>query len=68
MPFIFEAVFENMAVKQEIFGNLDRICKPGAILASNTSGLDVNEIAAATKRPSDASTRFERSCATATIC
>ncbi|WP_022672829.1 3-hydroxyacyl-CoA dehydrogenase NAD-binding domain-containing protein [Novosphingopyxis baekryungensis] len=50
---IIEAVFENMDVKKEIFGNLDRICKPGAILASNTSYLDVNEIAAATNRPGD---------------
>ena len=50
---IIEAVFENMDVKKEIFGNLDRNCKPGAILASNTSYLDVNEIAAATNRPGD---------------
>ena len=48
---VIEAVFENMAVKKEIFANLDRICKPGAILASNTSALDINEIATATKRP-----------------
>ncbi len=44
---VIEAVFENMAVKKEIFGRLDRICKPGAVLATNTSALDVNEIAAA---------------------
>jgi 3-hydroxyacyl-CoA dehydrogenase len=50
---IIEAVFENMDVKKEIFGKLDRICKPGAILASNTSYLDVNEIAASTSRPQD---------------
>jgi 3-hydroxyacyl-CoA dehydrogenase len=50
---VIEAVFESMPLKKEIFGNLDRICKPGAILASNTSGLDINEIASATKRPED---------------
>ncbi len=50
---VIEAVFENMDVKKEIFGKLDRICKPGAILASNTSYLDVNEIAASTSRPQD---------------
>ena len=49
---VIEAVFENMAIKKEIFGKLDRICKPGAVLATNTSALDVNEIAnAATSRP-----------------
>ncbi|WP_326536423.1 3-hydroxyacyl-CoA dehydrogenase NAD-binding domain-containing protein [Pseudorhodoferax sp.] len=49
---VIEAVFENMAIKKEIFGTLDRICKPGAVLATNTSALDVNEIAsAATSRP-----------------
>jgi 3-hydroxyacyl-CoA dehydrogenase len=49
---VIEAVFENMAVKKEIFGKLDRIVKPGAVLATNTSALDVNEIAsAATTRP-----------------
>ena len=48
---IIEAVFENMALKKEIFGKLDRIAKPHAVLASNTSYLDVDEIAAATKRP-----------------
>ncbi|MCA0920481.1 3-hydroxyacyl-CoA dehydrogenase NAD-binding domain-containing protein [Pseudooceanicola nanhaiensis] len=50
---VIEAVFEEMAVKKEIFTKLDTICKPGAILASNTSYLDVNEIAAATARPQD---------------
>ncbi len=50
---IIEAVYENMDVKKEIFGKLDAIAKPGAILASNTSYLDVNEIAASTKRPGD---------------
>ena len=48
---IIEAVFENMDVKKDIFARLDAIAKPGAILASNTSALDLNEIAAATGRP-----------------
>ena len=48
---VIEAVFELMAVKKEIFAKLDSICKQGAILASNTSYLDINEIAASTKRP-----------------
>jgi 3-hydroxyacyl-CoA dehydrogenase len=48
-----EAVFENMALKKEVFAALDQACKPGAILASNTSTLDLNEIAAATSRPAD---------------
>lgn len=50
---VIEAVFEQMDVKKDIFGKLDTICKEGAILASNTSYLDVNEIAAATSRPQD---------------
>ncbi len=50
---VIEAVFENMGVKKEIFGRLDEVCKPGAILASNTSTLDINVIASATKRPQD---------------
>jgi len=50
---VIEAVFENMALKKKIFAALDDTCKPGAILASNTSTLDVAEIAAATKRPQD---------------
>ena len=50
---VIEAVFENMDLKKEIFASLDRIVKPGAILATNTSALDVNEIAAATSRPED---------------
>ncbi|MDA0824044.1 MAG: 3-hydroxyacyl-CoA dehydrogenase NAD-binding domain-containing protein [Proteobacteria bacterium] len=50
---VIEAVFENMALKKEIFATLDRVCKPGAILASNTSTLDIDEIAASTKRPQD---------------
>ena len=48
-----EAVFEDMAVKREVFAKLDAVCKPGAILATNTSYLDVNEIAQATGRPGD---------------
>jgi 3-hydroxyacyl-CoA dehydrogenase len=50
---IIEAVFENMALKKEIFAKLDKIAKPGAIIATNTSTLDVDEIAAQTKRPQD---------------
>ncbi len=50
---VIEAVFEDMAVKKEVFSKLDAVCKPGAILASNTSYLDINEIAAATNRPAD---------------
>jgi 3-hydroxyacyl-CoA dehydrogenase len=50
---IIEAVFENMALKKEVFGKLDRIAKPGAILATNTSTLDVDAIAAETKRAQD---------------
>jgi 3-hydroxyacyl-CoA dehydrogenase len=48
---IVEAVFENMALKKEIFSALDEIAKPTCILASNTSTLDIDEIASATKRP-----------------
>jgi 3-hydroxyacyl-CoA dehydrogenase len=48
---VIEAVFENMDVKKDVFGKLDAIVKQGAILATNTSYLNVNEIAAATKRP-----------------
>jgi 3-hydroxyacyl-CoA dehydrogenase len=50
---VIEAVFESMEIKKEVFGKLDRIAKQGAILASNTSYLDVNDIAAMTKRPAD---------------
>jgi 3-hydroxyacyl-CoA dehydrogenase len=50
---IIEAVFENMDLKKDIFKQLDTICKEGAILASNTSALDVNEIADVTNRPED---------------
>ena len=48
---IIEAVFEDMGVKKDIFSRLDAIAKPGAILASNTSALDINEIAGVTDRP-----------------
>jgi 3-hydroxyacyl-CoA dehydrogenase len=50
---IIEAVYESMDVKKDVFGRLDKIAKPGAILASNTSYLNVDEIAAATSRPQD---------------
>jgi 3-hydroxyacyl-CoA dehydrogenase len=50
---IIEAVYENMDVKKEVFARLDKIAKPGAILASNTSYLNLNEIAASTSRPAD---------------
>ncbi len=48
---VVEAVFENLPLKQEIFAALDSICEPDAILASNTSGLPITQIAAATQRP-----------------
>ncbi|MBT8446655.1 MAG: 3-hydroxyacyl-CoA dehydrogenase [Gammaproteobacteria bacterium] len=48
---VVEAVFENMAIKLDVFGKLDAHCKEGAILATNTSTLDINQIAAATERP-----------------
>jgi 3-hydroxyacyl-CoA dehydrogenase len=48
---VIEAVFERMALKKEVFAQLDRVCKPGAILATNTSSLDIDEIASATSRP-----------------
>ncbi len=50
---VVEAVFEDMGVKEAVFGKLDAVCKPGAILASNTSTLDVDRIAAFTGRPQD---------------
>ncbi|MBZ9855296.1 enoyl-CoA hydratase/isomerase family protein [Mesorhizobium sp. CA13] len=50
---IIEAVFEDMAVKKEVFGKLDAVAKPGAILATNTSYLDIDEIAASISRPQD---------------
>ena len=50
---VIEAVFEEMGVKEKVFNKLDEVMKPGAILASNTSTLDLNKIAAFTKRPQD---------------
>ena len=50
---VIEAVFENMDVKEAVFSELDRVCKPGAILATNTSTLDVDRIASFTQRPED---------------
>jgi 3-hydroxyacyl-CoA dehydrogenase len=48
---VVEAVFEGMALKKQVFGDLDKICKKGAVLASNTSTLSIDEIASATSRP-----------------
>jgi 3-hydroxyacyl-CoA dehydrogenase len=50
---VIEAVFETMAIKKDVFGTLDKVCKAGAILASNTSTLNIDEIAACTNRPQD---------------
>ncbi|WPB58039.1 3-hydroxyacyl-CoA dehydrogenase NAD-binding domain-containing protein [Xylophilus sp. GOD-11R] len=50
---VIEAVFEDMAVKKAVFAELDRVCKPGAVLATNTSYLDIDEIAASIGRPQD---------------
>ena len=50
---VIEAVFEDLAIKQAVFQALDRVCRPGAVLATNTSYLDINAIAAATARPQD---------------
>ncbi len=50
---VVEAVFEDMAVKKAVFAELDRVCKPGAVLATNTSYLDIDEIAASVSRPGD---------------
>jgi len=50
---IIEAVYENMDVKKDVFGRLDKIARPGAILASNTSYLNIDEIAASISRPGD---------------
>ena len=50
---VIEAVFENMGVKKDIFTRLDAICKPGCVLATNTSTLDIDEIASVTDRPQD---------------
>jgi 3-hydroxybutyryl-CoA dehydrogenase len=51
--FVIEAVFEDLALKKELFGALDRICRPGVVLATNTSSMSITEIAAATNRPAD---------------
>jgi len=50
---VIEAVFEDMAVKQAVFAELDHVCKPGAVLATNTSYLDIDKIAASISRPAD---------------
>jgi 3-hydroxyacyl-CoA dehydrogenase len=50
---VIEAVFEDMAVKQAVFVELDRVCKPGAVLATNTSYLDIDALAASISRPAD---------------
>ena len=50
---VIEAVFEDIEVKKAVFRELDRVCKPGAVLATNTSYLDIDAIAAATSRPQD---------------
>lgn len=50
---VIEAVFEDMGVKHAVFAELDRVCKPGAVLATNTSYLDIDQIAAAISRPQD---------------
>jgi 3-hydroxyacyl-CoA dehydrogenase len=50
---VIEAVFENLALKQEVFARLDEVCKPGCILASNTSYQNIDAIAASTRRPQD---------------
>ncbi|MBT4285392.1 MAG: 3-hydroxyacyl-CoA dehydrogenase [Rhodobacteraceae bacterium] len=50
---IIEAVFENIEIKKQIFSELDKIAKPNSILATNTSGLDINSIASMTSRPED---------------
>lgn len=50
---VIEAVFEEMGVKKAVFAELDRVCKPGAVLATNTSYLDIDEIAGSVSRPQD---------------
>lgn len=50
---VIEAVFENLAIKKEVFEKLDAVCQPGTVLATNTSTLDIDAIASATKRPQD---------------
>ena len=51
--FVIEAVFEDMSVKHEVFGKLDEVMRPGAVLATNSSALSIDEIAAGTSRPAD---------------
>lgn len=51
--FVIEAIFEDLALKKELFVRLDEVCRPGAVLATNTSSMSITEIAAATRRPSD---------------
>ena len=51
MDLVIEAVFEGMQLKKQVFGQLDQVCKPDAILASNTSTLSIDEIASAVSRP-----------------
>jgi 3-hydroxyacyl-CoA dehydrogenase len=53
VDFVIEAVFEDMEVKKAVFAGIDRVCKKGAVLASNTSYLDVDEIATSVSRPAD---------------
>jgi len=53
VPVVIEAVFEEMGLKKEVFAKLDKVAKPDTLLATNTSTLDVNEIARATARPKD---------------
>lgn len=53
LDLVIEAVFEDLALKQQVFARLDQACRPGAVLATNTSTLDVNRIAAVTRRPQD---------------
>lgn len=49
--FVIEAIFEDLAIKKRLFADLDRICRPGVVLATNTSSMSITEIAAATGRP-----------------
>lgn len=49
--FVIEAIFEDLTLKKQVFGALDRICRPGVVLASNTSSMSITELAAATGRP-----------------
>jgi 3-hydroxyacyl-CoA dehydrogenase len=53
MDLVIEAVFEDLEIKQEVFRRLDSLLRPGSVLASNTSYLDLDKIAGATSRPSD---------------